>query len=295
MFAYELQLKSDRTREQVVSELARERREPLLILDTCQRLECFGVAAPEHEQIRVSRTWRDADAFERLTRIAAGLESRILGELEVLGQVRRAYRQFRERHHHTTGLDRVFQDALALARRARRESGIDRNLTSLSGIAARELLNRTPPGEPLAVVGTGSLAGSIARYLGKRGQSPVRITSRCPENAITLALEIGGFGAGLEDMSHLFDNVAGIISATAAPHAVIYPSHIESARRPLAVIDMGVPPDCDDAVRTLPELDYVELDAIESKAQVNVGERHQRAQIASRIIRDGAIAWAKGR
>lgn len=267
---------------------------PLLILNTCQRLEYFSCRAECVPELRTSQEWKDAVAFERLARIAAGLESRILGELEILGQVRTAYKDFRQSlRPDCCNLDRLFQDALALARRARRESGIDRNLTSLSALAARELLARVPVGEPIAVIGSGSIAGSVARYLGKRGKSPVRVTSRCPERAMTLALEVGGFGGGLDNLDHLLDGVAGIITATAAPHPILYPEHIRGARRPLAVVDLGVPPDCHNDIGTMDGVEYIGLELIESKAQVNTQDRRERAEIAAQIIRDGALAWSR--
>jgi len=272
----------------------REAKRPYLILNTCQRLEIFGCHEPELDHVRTSQQWKDAVAFERLARIAAGLESRILGELEILGQVRTAYKQFRSSHRlKACNLDRLFQDALALARKARRESGIDRNLTSLSALAAQELMARVPAGSPVAVVGSGSIAASVTRYLGKRGKHPMRVTSRCPDRAMTLAQQVGGFGGGLDKLHHLLDGVAGIITATAAPHPVLYPSHLEGAQRPLHIIDMGVPPDCDQEVMASADVRYIGLDGIESQAQANTDERRERAAIAAQIIRDGALAWCK--
>ena len=114
---------------------------PVLVLDTCQRIELFGAPVPAYAEAYLTRYWEDQDAFERLARIAAGLESRVLGELEILGQVRQSYKHFhKNREDEWISLDRIFQDALALARKARKESGIDRNLTSLSGLAARRYL-----------------------------------------------------------------------------------------------------------------------------------------------------------
>ena len=277
-------------------ERLRSRAAPLLVLDTCQRLEVYTDEPSDLGGLRVSQEWEDAVAFERLARIAAGLESRILGELEILGQVRSAYRVFiQDDGRRRQALDALFQQALALARKARRKSGIDRQMTSLSGLAARELLGRVAPGLPLAVVGSGSLAGSAARYLGKRGQSPVRVSSRCPDNAISLAMEVGGFGAGLDDLKHLLNDVGGIITATAAPHPLLYPHHLDGARRPLHIVDLGVPADCSPETRNLEGVHYLALEEIEARASVNVAERHERAEVAARIIREGAMAWTRER
>ncbi len=269
---------------------------PVLILDTCQRLEMYGFDIPELAGNPVLRVEEERAAFERLARIAAGLESRILGELEVLGQVRTAYRQFRQAGGAENSiLDRVFQDALALAREARRKSGIDSNLTSLGALASRSLMERMPAKAPVAVIGSGSLAGSIARYLTKRGDHPIRVSSRCPENALSLAMEVGGFGVGLDGMAPMLKDVAGIVTATAAPHPIVYAHHLADTAKPLAIVDLGVPPDCSPDVLTLDHVSYVSLSEIETKAQINSEERRERAAIASNIIHDGALAWAARR
>ncbi len=288
--ACELELTVPHARERAVEALRRAG-SPLLVLDTCQRLECFGLALPTSDYLRVANHVEDCAAFERLARIAAGLESRILGELEVIGQVRNAYKHFHTASgRELTALDRIFQDALALAREARRASGIDQNLTSLNGLAARALLERLPENAPVCVVGAGSLASGVARTLSKRGSRPVRIASRCPENALSLAMEVGGFGAGLDDLAHLFEGVAGIVAATAAPHALIYAHHLARAARPLVIVDLGVPADCSPEVHTLPGVTYIPLAEIEARAQFNTEDRRARAAEAGALIREGARA-----
>lgn len=288
----QLELRAPQERERIVESL-RQSATPLLVLNTCQRLETFGFDIPQIDSTELIQTWRAREAFERLARIAGGLESRILGELEVIGQVRAAYKCFRENGGASlSSLDRIFQDALALAREARRESGIDRNLTSLSGIAARTLLDQVPNGAHLAVVGAGSLAASTARYLTKRGNSPLRVASRCPQNAVSLAVELGGFGTGLDELAHLFHGVSGIVTATAAPHALVFPHHLENAARPLVIVDLGAPADCSPDVATLPGVTYVGLGEIEARAQINTDERRERAAVAARLIHDGAQAWS---
>ncbi|MCP5488733.1 MAG: hypothetical protein H7A43_08785 [Verrucomicrobia bacterium] len=280
-------------REQVVRDLMMRADTPFLVLSTCQRLECYGYGIPEDPRIRVLQTYRASDAFERIARIAAGVESRVLGELEVLGQVRTAYKLFRESANGNHNLlDRIFQDALALGRAARKASGIDRNLISLSGLATQELVDRVPHGSTIAVVGAGSLAGSIVRNLRKRGEYPVRIASRCPDRAYMLAMEVEGFSGALDNLAHLFEGVSGIITATGAPHPLVYPHHLEKTGPDLTVIDLGVPPDCAAAIREEQQLAYISLEDIEAKAQVNSEDRRHRADIAARMIRDGALAWS---
>lgn len=289
---YELEVDELRRREEVINYLRVHDEYALLVLNTCQRLECYGFGEPSFEALRVRRTWKADEAFIRLTRIAAGLESRIIGELEVLGQVREAYRQFQAGYgEKAKELDRVFQRSLALARKARRESGIDRTQTSLSAMAVRELLQHVSPDQPIAVVGSGSLASGVARRLNSRTAHPIRIAGRCPENALRLANSINGFADGIDRLAYLLDGVTGIISATAAPHPVIYASHLSSTSRPLTIVDLGVPPDCHPDVQTLPGVRYISLTDVENHAKEKVEERRRRGDVAARIIEEGAREW----
>ena len=291
---YQVETPDPRSRFDALGRL-RALRGPLLILDTCQRLEVYSTDEIGADEWPVAGRWEDAAAFERIARIAAGLESRILGELEILGQVRSAYKQYRAARPAGCSLDRFFQDALALARRARRESGIDRNLISLSALAARELMARVPARSEVAVVGAGSIAGAVARYLSKRGRHAVRVASRCPRRASELALTAGGFGAGLDDLVPLLAGTTGIITATAAPHPVLYAHHLHEVEHPIHIIDLGEPPDCDAAVQAMDGVHYTGLQAIEQKAHINTESRRQRAANAARIIEAGAHDWARKR
>jgi len=274
-------------RERIAKTLRSQRVSPLLVLNTCQRLETYGwePANPLPVGIKVTPI-EEGEAVRRLARIAAGLESRVLGELEVLGQVRQAYKDFHAQFgKDETRLDRMFQQALALARKARRESGIDSNLTGLAGLTARRIMDTVPDETPVAVVGSGSLAKSVARYLGKRSNLPVHVSSRCPENAMKLAMEVGGFASGLDELVPVLSKVDVVVSATAAPHPLIYNRHLAptSGKKKL-VIDLGEPPDCAIEVQERDDVEYVGLIEIESHAQTNTRERMDRATLAEKII-----------
>ena len=183
-------------------------------------------------------------------------------------------------------LDRLFQDAVSLGRRARKDSGIDANLTSLGALAAREMVDRMGPNDPVAVVGSGSLASTVARYLGKRGKMPIRVASRCPDNALNLAMECGGFATSLDNLTHLLDDVAGLITATAAPHPILFPDHLEDTRKDLLLIDLGEPADCCKSVSNLDHVEYLDLLEIESRSQTNTEERQNCAVRAGELIRE---------
>jgi glutamyl-tRNA reductase len=275
-------------RERAVRALRSDMNTPRLILDTCQRFEVYGYDIPElGEGLEIIETYTELNALEHFARIAAGLESRTLGELEIMGQVRTAYKMF---HAHygpaALELDRIFQEGVALGRRARKASGIDANLTSLGALAARELVDRMGPNDPVAVIGSGSLASTVARYLGKRGKMPIRVASRCPDNALNLAMECGGFATGLDNLAHLLDDVAGVITATAAPHPILFPEHLSDARDEILVVDLGEPADCCKSIANLEHVDYLDLIEIESRSQSNTEDRQICSERAGEIIKE---------
>lgn len=282
----------DPTQRESLARGLRSRAEaPLMVLNTCQRLETFGRAFPCHIGDGVScNPVSEREIIRRLARIAAGLESRVLGELEIMGQVRDAYKQFQERFgKDDPKLDRLFQKSLALARKARRESGIDRNLTGLASLTARRIMSSVPEDAPVTIVGSGSLAKGVARYLGKRSKLPVHVSSRCPENAMRLAMEIGGFSSGLDELAPMLAHARAVVTATAAPHPLLFDHHLPPLSGGRLVIDLGEPPDCAEEVRSRRDIEYVGLLDVEALAQTNSEARRERAKIAEAVI-ENALA-----
>lgn len=291
--AYRFSIPCPHHRARVSAELQQEGRGRWLVLDTCQRLELYsadGLPSPSVLEYAVDRV-DGHEAFLRLANIAAGLDSRVLGELEILGQVRQSYKALVESAGEARTLC-VFQDVLALARKARKASGIDQRLTSLSGLASRYLLDQVEPGTPIAVLGSGSIASACVRYLSKRGESPVRIASRCPEKAMQLAVNYGGFSRGLDGLEELLVGVGGVLCATAAPHPLLYPAHLELLTPAAVVVDLGVPADCSEACRISKAIRYTSLVDVEQLAESNRADRQARAAIAEAVIAEGVAHWA---
>lgn len=281
-----LDLNDPAERELLAHQFQQQTQAPALVLNTCQRLEVFGRQDLEaHTEAWRCEAHAEQDLIRRIARIAAGLDSRIIGELEILGQVREAYRNFHQRFgKDDPKLDRIFQRALALARKARKVSGVDQNLTGLAALTARRIIGAVPEDAPVTIIGSGSLAKSVARYLGKRTKHPVRISSRCPENAMKLAMEVGGFASGLDELAHVLQESRVIVTATAAPHPVLFSHHLLHAAFPRLILDLGEPPDCETALQQREDVEYVGLLEIESLAQSNTETRRERAALAEQII-----------
>jgi glutamyl-tRNA reductase len=233
---------------------------------------------------------REEDAIRYFARIATGLESRILGELEILGQVRQAYKDFHQKYgQEDARLDRIFQKSLALARKARRESGIDQNLTGLAALTAQRIIQSVPDNATVTIIGSGPIAKAVARYLGKRTSMPVRVSSRCPENAMKLAMEIGGFASGLDELIPMLKDADVVVSATAAPHPLIYNHHIQASDHSKLIIDLGEPPDCAKEIQERSDIQYIGLIQMESHANSNTLERQNRAKKAAEIIASAVL------
>lgn len=281
-----LDIPEPRNREKWAHYLRADSGQALLVLNTCQRLETYGWGSPEGIPETIDKHYlKEDEAVRYFARIAAGLESRILGELEILGQVRQAYKEFHQKFgQQDARLDRIFQRSIALARKARRESGIDQNLTGLAALTARRIITSVPESASVTIVGSGSIAKGVARYLGKRTKMPVQISSRCPENAMKLAMEIGGFSSGLDELIPMLQNADVVVSATAAPHPLIYNHHISESGTRKLIIDLGEPPDCALEIQERADIEYVGLLQMESHANTNTEERRRRAEKAAEII-----------
>lgn len=295
LIACDIRIPEPTLREETARRLRSDCVHPVLVLNTCQRLETFGRVGLSEEEIAAEgfvecQLSCEQQMVRRLARIAAGLESRILGELEILGQVRQAYKDFTARFgKDDPKLDRLFQNALALARKARRESGIDQNVTGLAALTARKIMASVPGDAPVTIVGAGSLAKGVARYLGKRSKLPVRVSSRCPENAMKLAMEVGGFSSGLEDLVPMLRDARVIVSATAAPHPLIFSEHVPVLEEGRLIVDLGEPPDCAEEIRLRDDIEYVGLLDIEALAQTNTADRRERAKVAAKIINEATL------
>jgi glutamyl-tRNA reductase len=291
MISCELNISDPNDRDRMARSLRKQSLTPLMVLNTCQRLETYGRMRPCLDNPKLICDTQDEEtSIRKLARIACGLESRIIGELEIMGQVREAYKEFHQKFgQDDPRLDRLFQKAIALARKARRESGIDQNLTGLSALTARRIIDSVSEDATVTIVGSGSIAKGVARYLGKRSKLPVRVSSRCPENAMKLAMEFGGFSSGLDELKPMLRDARVIVTATAAPHPLVYNSHVPATLDSRLIIDLGEPPDCADEIHIRDDIEYIGLLDMEAHAETNTEERVRRANLAEEIIKTAVL------
>ncbi len=235
---------------------------------------------------------RGSEAAAQLFRVTAGLDSMILGETEVQGQVKRAYELALVEGATGPVLNRLFRAALAAGKRARSETGISEGALSVPSVAM-ELAQRTLGDlerRRVLVVGAGETAELTARALAARGVHAVFIANRHYDRAIGLAQRFGGSAVRFEDLPEQLVAADIVLASTSSPHHVIEPdplAEVMSARegRPLLLIDLAVPRDIHPACRELPGVSVHDMDDLQSLVERNASGREAEARRADAVLR----------
>jgi glutamyl-tRNA reductase len=259
-----------------------------VLLHTCTRLEVYvrtsDIEAAENEIVRRlagdddtrleevanhSYALADAAVAQHLLRVAAGLDSIVLGETQILGQVRDAVRI--AARHGATGpiLTRLFATAVRAGKRARAETRLCQGPTSLAAAGVRLALQASDdfPSQTVLVVGAGETARLTARHVAKRRPRRLVIVNRSRPGAERLAAELGGDAASLTDLGALAREATVVVAATSATEPVLTEAHLEEAMadrgdRPLVVIDLGRPRNVAVPHREIPGLAIHDLDGL---------------------------------
>ncbi|MEX2599413.1 MAG: glutamyl-tRNA reductase, partial [Dehalococcoidia bacterium] len=283
-----------------------------VILSTCNRTEVYTVARDtEHghavvdsflqEQFGVDLahvrpylySMEQDDAVNHLFRVASGLDSLIIGESEILGQVRDSYSTASHQGAAHGVLAHVFHGAIRTGRRARTETAIGRNALSVSR-ACVELARRSLGDLSLRralIVGVGEASRLAAQALRDAGIGTLVIANRTRAYAEELARDLDGLVAPLDELPSLMADADIVVSSTGAPDFVITRGDIESAMehrngRPLLVVDIALPRDVEPAAGSLDGVHLYTLDDLESIAEANRRERHAEVHKVERIIDD---------
>jgi glutamyl-tRNA reductase len=234
---------------------------------------------------------RDADAVRHLFQVAAGLDSMIVGEAEVQGQVKRAYELALVEGVTGPVSNRLFRDALAAGKRVRTETAISRAHVSVSSVAVE--LARAALGEldtrRVLVIGAGENGELTARALHERGVETVFVANRRYDRAIGLAQRFGGRAVRFEDLPRQLLEADIVVSATASPHQIVGRDEMElvaeqRAGRPLLMIDIAVPRDIEPTVREVRGLTLYDMDDLQREVARNMGSREAEAVRARKLV-----------
>ncbi len=279
-----------------------------VVLSTCNRTEYYAAgrdAAVAREGLRGFMIehggeslgeehlyeMESGEAIRHLCRVVSGLDSMVLGETEVFGQVKRAYRAALEAGHTSTTLNKVFQKAFGIGKKVRSATGIQEGQTSVGSVAvdlAEKIFGHLRE-SPVMVLGAGEMSRSTARSLLSRGAHSIFVANRSYSRAEVLARELSGKAVRYDEWQRVLTEVDVVISSTSAPHAVVRRPDVEAVRgkrryRPLFFIDIAVPRDIDPEVGEIEEVYLYDIDALEKIAGRGRERRAEQIRVCERII-----------
>lgn len=285
-----------------------------VILSTCNRTELYAVVEDAQEDLEVIKRLLarmageqydeayfychvDSACIRHLFRVSASLDSLVLGEGQILSQVKSAYALARSMGTTGTMLNTLFNRAIAVGKRVRTDTRIAYSPVSISS-AAVELAKKITGDLTLAsvlVVGAGKMAELTARHLIENGVSTIFVSNRNFERAQNLAARFHGIAIPFEDFLTSAENADIIITSTGAPHYIIKAwdvAHILPRRmgKPLVFIDIAVPRDVEPEVAALTGATLYNIDDLEAVVEANRETREAEAPLANAIIEDELAA-----
>ncbi len=280
----------------------------MAILSTCNRVELYAASSEivfdeleaflseargtSAEELRPNLYhYLDEEAVKHLMTVAAGLDSLVIGEPQILGQVTRALELARAQGAAGPLLNRLFQAAIHTGKRARTETDISRNPASVSSLAAR-LCEQSHPDLKTAqvvVLGAGEMAELAVEALRKRGSRKILVVNRTLERARGLASRWQAEIATFESIREALVRADILIASTGAPHTLIHPDMVAAAmnkrpERSLVLIDIAVPRDIDPEVGDIPRVKLVDIDNLNERLEVSLAERSEDVPHVEAII-----------
>lgn len=291
---------------------AREHLTEAVLLSTCNRTEIYVKATLFHPGIDDVRhflaetagldpdalaellyTFHDDAAVTHLFAVAAGLDSMIIGEHEILGQVREAWRAAEGEGTVGPLLSRTFRQAIEVGKRARTETEISRHAVSISSAAVTLATERlgTLDGRRVLIIGAGDVGQRMAVALNGAGAGEVVIANRTLERAEALAARVGGRAIGLTDVPTALAHADVVLSSTAAEHVIVERSAIEEAMRrrddrAMLVVDVAVPRDIDPGVAQVFGVTLLDIDALRALGEQSLQQRRAEIGRVREIIAD---------
>lgn len=280
----------------------------VVLLSTCNRVEIYGVASRirgdfyQLFQELANDVALDfdpylyvkegVDAARHLFSVASGLDSLVLGETEITGQVKHAYQSAKEARLTGKVLNRAFQSALQVAKQVRTETGIGRGATSVGSVAvelAEKVFDADLSDKTIMIIGAGKMGEACVKHLAKRGAKSVLVSNRSIERAEKLAAEFGGRAVNVSESRQALIDTDIVVTSTSCPDYVLKRADIEAIlperrNRPLILVDIAVPRDIDPAIQTLSNVFLYDIDDLEAIVRENTRNREQELARCRSII-----------
>jgi glutamyl-tRNA reductase len=280
-----------------------------LVLSTCNRVEVYAASEVRVPTEMVAQclsramneeSLRDSSAFYRyeedncvqhLFRVAAGVDSMVVGETEILGQAKKAYERARSSGAAGPLLHRLFQRAFRVAKQVRTHTEITRGSVSVGSVAvdlAQKIFGDLA-GRKVLVLGAGETSERTARALISRGVTDLRVSNRSANRAEELARTVGGWAVPFDDWPTQCGEIDILITSTSSDTALLSKQALEPivrARvdRPLFIIDIAVPRDVDPAINELDGVYLYDIDSLQAVAEQSLTLRRQQIVAAEQII-----------
>ena len=306
--------------------LGRLRQDPsvreTVILSTCNRVEVIATASESHPAIQAIRTflgeheaaaghsslqdhlyaYRGADAVRHLFRVAASLDSMVVGEPQILGQLKEYYQAAQQAGTVGTVLHRLFHRAFFVAKRVRTETGIASRAVSVSSVAvelARRIFDRFED-KSVMLIGAGKMGDLMARHLQRCGVKSVMVTNRTFERAVAVAERIHGSPILFDDFPRYLKLADLVIGCAGAPEILVDAATVEKVLRErkqeaMFFIDVGDRRNFDPHINEIDNVYLYNIDDLKSVAEENLHERSHEAQRAETIVAeevDTFVSWA---
>ena len=290
-----------------------------LIVSTCNRVEILSATTTEQMESSAGRlaqfldaagqlpagflnkhlySHTNEDAIRHLFRVASSLDSMVVGEPQILGQVRHAYAIGVEAGTVGRTLNRLVHHTFRVAKRVRNETGIAANAVSISYMAVElgKKIFDSLKGSTVLLVGAGEMAELSARHLVNAGASHMLIANRTEETARRLADEFGASTVAFDQLEQVLSEADVVICSTGAPDYVVTEAQarkgLERRRnRPTCFIDISVPRNIDPAVGKLPNVFLFDIDDLESVITSNIREREREAERAELIVQSEVMQF----
>lgn len=285
------------------------------VLSTCNRTELYCVTESSGEQAvldwlgrfhglgveqltRCAYHYHDEAAARHLMRVASGLDSMVLGEPQILGQLKEAYQQARDYRGLGGELERLFQHTFAVAKQVRTETGIGENPVSVAYAAvslASRIFDDFSRSRAL-LVGAGETVELVARHLREAGIRELIVANRTRERAERLAGEFGGQAIALNDIPDVLPRADIVITSTASPLPILGKGMVERAlkvrrHRPIFMVDIAVPRDIEPQVGSLDDVFLYTVDDLQEVIEENRRHRQVAADQAESLITQGVGHW----
>jgi glutamyl-tRNA reductase len=286
-----------------------------VLLSTCNRTEVYavvddeGARAPvldllaedrgvERASLEQDTYWlTDAEAVRHLYRVASSLDSMVVGEGQILGQVREAYRAATEEHCAGQILNRLFHTSLRVGKKVRSETGIGDSSLSVPRVAVKlaEEVFGDLAGRQALVLGAGDMSELVVKHLKDRGVADLLIANRTPQRASLLAERVGGRAVAFDALVAELPEVDVVVSSTGSGEWVVQSETVAGAlalrSEPLFFIDIAVPRDIDPVVQTLERVYLYDIDDLQAVVERNAEGRQDAAEEGEAMISPAVLEF----